>query len=136
MKRIILVFMLLQSFSAFSQAIRPEDGKILTEEEMKALGYKDAQFPGGINTFRNNFARIFDGSRIRGNGIFKSELQFVINEEDFVTEIITTGDNKSMNKEMERTAKSLSKTKWVPAEIDGKPVKFKFRLPITMNFSN
>lgn len=136
MKRIILFFMLLQSISAFSQAIRPEDGKIITEEEMKALDYKAGQYPGGIDAFRRNFAQIFDGSRIRGNGIFKSELQFVIDEEGVVTDIQTTGNNKSMNKEMERTAKSLAKTKWIPAEIDGKPVKFRFRLPITMNSEN
>ncbi len=39
-----------------------------------------------------------------------------------------------MNKEMERVVKAMAKTKWNPAELNGKPVKYRFKLPITMQF--
>jgi len=70
------------------------------------------QYPGGMNAFRNNFARTFDPSKINGKGTIKSELRFVIDKDGMITEIVTIGDNKSMNKEMERSVKAMSKTKW------------------------
>ena len=133
MKKLLLFILLVNSITIFSQVILPEGKTMISEEELKERGFKMANYPGGINAFRRNFSQIFDGSKINSKGNVKSELQFVISEEGNVGDIITIGDNKSMNKEMERAARLLSKTKWIPAEIDGKPVKFRFRLPITID---
>lgn len=93
-----------------------------------------AVYPGGISAFRNNFAKTFNSSNINVRGRIKSEARFVVSEEGNMSDIVIIGDNKSMNREMERSIKAMAKTKWKPAEIDGKPVKFRFRLPITMSF--
>lgn len=91
------------------------------------------EYPGGINVFRQKFSQTFDMGRVKSEGITKSEAQFVIDEEGNLTKIIAVGENTSMNEEMERVVKRISKTKWKPAEISGKPVKYRIKLPITMN---
>lgn len=134
MKKILLLVLLINSILIFSQVIVPEGKTIISDEELKERGFQMAVYPGGINVFRQKFTQTFDSSNINSKGIIKSEAQFIISEEGTVSDIIITGDNKSMNKAMERAVKTLSKTKWKPAELDGKPVKFRFRLPITMEF--
>jgi hypothetical protein len=134
MKKLIFLILLINSTTIFSQAITPEGKTIISEEELKARGFQMAIYPGGINAFRQKFTQTFDSRNINSKGILKSEAQFVISEEGNVGDIIITGDDKSMNKAMERAVKTLSKTKWKPAELDGKPIKFRFRLPITMEF--
>lgn len=134
MKKLLIFILLINSINIFSQGILPEGKTVITEEELKERGYKMANYPGGIQAFRRNFSQTFDSSRINSKGTIKSEAQFVISEDGTVSEIAINGENKSMNKEMERAIKVMSKTKWLPAELDGKPVKFRFRLPITMDF--
>ena len=92
-----------------------------------------ALFPGGINAFRRNFTQVFDVSRIKGKGKVQSEAMFVIDQQGLITDVIARGENKSMNKEMERSIKALSKTKWKPAMIGDIPVKYRYRFPITVN---
>lgn len=95
-----------------------------------------AEYPGGINDFRTKFSQTFKMRKVSGRGQIKSEVRFVIDQQGIITDIIAIGDNISMNKEMERTIKAISKTKWKPAKIDGHPVKCRFKLPITMNIEN
>lgn len=134
MKKLFFFALLINSILTFSQVIIPEGKTIISEEELKERGYKMAIYPGGIDAFRKNFSQTFDSSNINSKGKIKSEAQFIISEDGSVSDIIIVGDNKSMNKEMERAVKSISKTKWKPAELDGKPIKFRFKLPITMEF--
>lgn len=134
MKKLFVFILLIASMKIFSQVILPEGKTIISEEELKERGYKMGIYPGGIDAFRRNFSQTFDSSNINSKGKIKSEAQFTISEDGSVSDIVIVGDNKSMNKEMERAVKSISKTKWKPAELDGKPVKFRFRLPIAMEF--
>lgn len=75
----------------------------------------------------------FKIGKVNGSGQVKSEVRFVIDQQGFITDIQTIGANDSMNKEMERTLKKISKTAWKPAKLNGIPVKFRFKLPITIN---
>lgn len=135
MKKLVVFVLLMSSINIFSQETFPLN---IEKESQVDNVYekvdKQPEYPGGINAFRNNFARTFDSSKINGKGIIKSELGFVIDKDGMITEIVALGDNKSMNKEMERSIKAMSKTKWMPAELEEKPVKFRFKLPITMSF--
>lgn len=135
MKKILVFIVFVISVKVFSQEIKSsEQQNVVFEKDIEIKGGKTAQYPGGIDAYRRNFSQLFDGSKVNAKGIIKSEAQFVVNEEGKVTEIRIIGDNQSMNKEMERVIKAMAKTSWKPAEINGLPVKYRFRLPITMNF--
>ncbi|MGD1318697.1 energy transducer TonB [Chryseobacterium sp. 2R14A] len=136
MKKTLILILFLAFNLIFSQNKTADINKTLELQKKDSL-YNEvdepAVYPGGINTFRNNFAKTFNSSKINAKGKVKSEAQFVVSQEGIISDIKIIGDNKSMNKEMERAIKAMSKTKWEPAKIDGKPVKFYFKLPITIN---
>ncbi|MCE3075231.1 energy transducer TonB [Chryseobacterium gwangjuense] len=132
-----LIFILILGYHlALSQEQNASSNEIFETEQFGNVE-KSKEFPiypGGINVFKTNFAKLIDWDKVNAKGRVKSEAQLIISEDGSVTDINIVGDNKSLNKEMERVAKLMSKTKWIPAKIDGKPVKFRFKLPITMNF--
>ncbi|MEG1592215.1 energy transducer TonB [Chryseobacterium sp.] len=136
MKKLFVFIVLISSVKTFSQeSITPKE-EITTKEYAFDKADKPAEYPGGINSFRQKFTQVFDSSKINTKGLIKSEAQFVITEEGKVIEIKIIGDDDLMNKEMERSIKAMSKTKWKPALLNGQPVKYLFRLPIAMNFHN
>ncbi|MBW8522034.1 energy transducer TonB [Chryseobacterium chendengshani] len=137
MKKLFVFVLLIVSVQIFSQekSSANQENAIADSSIYEDIPDK-AEYPGGINAFRNNFSKTFKAGKVSGRGKIKSEIRFVVDQQGMITDIITIGDNKSMNKEMERTIKAMSKTKWVPAKIDGEPVKFRFKLPITINIEN
>lgn len=93
-----------------------------------------AEFPGGINAFRNKVASNFDGSAMNGDeGTVKTEVTFVVERDGTITDVKANGKNSDFNSEAIRTVKSI-RNKWTPAKINGKSVRYRFRLPLTMNF--
>src|SRR5690606_14455649 len=88
-----------------------------------------AEFPGGMNEFRKAVMNSFDMLKIRGRGRFSCEATFVIDRKGKITDIKYTG-NRSLGKEMVRSISTI-KTRWIPAKINGEPVKSMFRFPIT-----
>ncbi|WP_332454575.1 energy transducer TonB [Chryseobacterium aquaticum] len=137
MKKLLVFAVLMTSVNIFSQEVASANQE---KTDINNTIYEDipdkAEFPGGINAFRNNFSQTFKAGKVNGRGQIKSEVRFVVDQQGMITDITTIGENKSMNKEMERTIKAMSKTKWIPAKIDGQPVKFRFKLPITINLEN
>ena len=93
-----------------------------------------AEFPGGINSFRNKVSTSFDGSAMNGDeGTVKTEITFVVERDGSITDVKANGKNSDFNAEAVRTIKSI-KNKWTPAKINGQSVRYRFRLPLTMNF--
>lgn len=93
-----------------------------------------AEFPGGINAFRNKVSGNFDGSAMNGDeGTVKAEVTFVVERDGTITDVKANGKNSDFNSEAVRTIKSI-KNKWTPAKINGQSVRYRFRLPLTMNF--
>ena len=94
------------------------------------------EFPGGFNEFRKLIGAQFDTSKINPEeDMQKSEVTFVVLPDGTTANFETKGDNAAMNAELLRTAKAVSEGKiWKPAEKDGKPVAYMFKVPITMNF--
>ncbi|WP_050377976.1 energy transducer TonB [Chryseobacterium sp. Hurlbut01] len=137
MKKLLIFAVLMTSVNIFSQEVASANQE---KTDINNTIYEDipdkAEFPGGINAFRNNFSQTFKAGKVNGRGQIKSEVRFVVDQQGMITDITTIGENKSMNKEMERAIKAMSKTKWIPAKIDGQPVKFRFKLPITINLEN
>lgn len=95
---------------------------------------QQAEFPGGINSFRNRVASNFDTSVMSGGeGALRTEITFVVERNGSITDVKATGPNSDFNREAERTVKSI-RNKWTPAKINGQNVRYRFRLPLTMNF--
>ena len=66
-------------------------------------------------------------------GVVKSEVTFVVERDGSITDVKATGSNSAMNAEAIRTVKSI-KNKWAPAKINGQAVRYRYRLPLTMQF--
>ncbi|MCI3938771.1 energy transducer TonB [Chryseobacterium aahli] len=94
---------------------------------------KPAEFPKGLLTFRELFAKKFKERKVISNGEEKCELTFVIQKDGTLTEIKAIGNNESFNNEAIRAISKI-KEKWIPAEINGNKVRYRFRLPLTMKF--
>ena len=93
-----------------------------------------AEFPGGINKFRSNVSNNFDTSAMSGDeGVVKTEVIFVVERDGTITDVKANGPNKDFNAEAVRTVKSI-KNKWTPAKINGTAVRYRYRLPLTMQF--
>ena len=95
---------------------------------------QEAEFPGSLNSFRNKIAENFDNSAMEGGeGTLKTTVTFIVERDGTISDVKATGPNSDFNSEAVRTVKSI-KSKWVPAKINGQPVRQRFRLPLTMNF--
>ncbi len=104
-----------------------DEKKVYTEVEQLA------EFPGGLNAFRNKVQSNFDGSTIDDEGNQKAEITFIVERDGTITDVKATGSNKYFNDEAIRTVKSI-KNKWTPAKVNGQTVRYRYRLPITMAF--
>lgn len=92
-----------------------------------------AEFPGGINAFRNRVSSNFDVDSMEGEGSVSTEITFVVERDGSITDVKATGPNRNFNQEAERTIRSI-KNKWTPAKINGQSVRYRFRMPLKMNF--
>lgn len=95
---------------------------------------QEAEFPGSLNSFRNKIGENFDNSAMEGGeGSLKTTVTFIVERDGTISDVKASGSNSDFNSEAVRTVKSI-RTKWVPAKINGQPVRQRFRLPLTMNF--
>ena len=95
---------------------------------------QEAEFPGSLNSFRNKIHENFDNSAMEGGeGTLKTTVTFIVERDGSISDVKASGSNSDFNSEAVRTVKSI-RTKWVPAKINGQPVRQRFRLPLTMNF--
>ena len=90
-----------------------------------------ADFKGGINAFREKVSQNFDTESIDHAGVVSGVITFVVERDGSISDIKINGQNSDFNKEAERTVKSI-KSKWTPAQLNGKPVRSSFRMPISM----
>ena len=110
--------------------VKPQvsDTQVYTEVEQLA------EFPGGINSFRSKVNGSFDTSVMDSDaGTVKTEVIFVVERDGSISDVKANGPNKDFNAEAVRTVKSI-KNKWAPAKINGQSVRYRFRMPLTMQF--
>lgn len=95
---------------------------------------QEAEFPGSLNSFRNKIQENFDNSAMEGGeGTLKTTVTFIVERDGSISDVKASGSNSDFNSEAVRTVKSI-RTKWVPAKINGQPVRQRFRMPLAMNF--
>lgn len=110
--------------------VKPQVSETQVYTEVEQL----AEFPGGINSFRSKVQNSFDTSVMDGDeGTVKTEITFVVERDGSITDVKASGPNKDFNAEAIRTVKSV-KNKWTPAKINGQAVRYRYRLPLTMQF--
>lgn len=110
--------------------VKPQVSETQVYTEVEQL----AEFPGGINSFRSKVQNSFDTSVMDGDeGTVKTEITFVVERDGSITDVKASGPNKDFNAEAIRTVKSV-KNKWAPAKINGQAVRYRYRLPLTMQF--
>lgn len=95
---------------------------------------KPSEYPGGISAFMRDVTQKINSNRIKGpKGKARSNAKFSVNTKGEIETIIVTGENESLNHEVERAMKSM-KTKWTPGEYKGHPALIWFTVPFTINF--
>ncbi len=113
-----------------SVEVKPQISATQVYTEVEQL----AEFPGGINAFRSKVSNGFDSSAMDGDeGKVTTEVIFVVERDGSITDVKANGKNSDFNAEAIRTVKSI-KNKWAPAKINGQSVRYRFRLPLTMQF--
>lgn len=94
----------------------------------------EANFIGGINSFRTKVVQNFDNGSFEGsNNVMKTTISFIVEKDGSISNIKAKGANASFNKEAEETIKNL-KGKWNPAKLKGENVRSYFNFPISMQF--
>ena len=110
--------------------VKPQISETQVYTEVEQL----AEFPGGINKFRSNVSNNFDTGVMDGDeGVVKTTITFVVERDGSITDVKADGPNKGFNAEAIRTVKSI-KNKWSPAKINGQAVRYRYRLPVAMQF--
>ncbi|EJL73726.1 M56 family metallopeptidase [Chryseobacterium populi] len=103
----------------------------------RTAGLTPAEYPGGANQLRSNVANNFNSSIFTGKekGILKSEALISIDKNGKVTDIKTAGSSEKFNNETYRVLKQATDNiVWTPAQKDGEPTAYQYRLPLTMSF--
>lgn len=95
----------------------------------------EANFVGGVDAFRNKVMNNFDGSGFESGDVMKTTITFIVEKDGTISGIKADGKNADFNSEAMRTIRSI-KVKWVPAKVNGQPVRSYFKFPISMKFDN
>lgn len=94
---------------------------------------KAADYPGGINELRKEVADLFYlGGVYSESKTVKANIGFIVEKDGRITNVQAEGENFTFNRQAEIAVYSISQ-KFSPAIINGDPVRYRFRLPLTMN---
>lgn len=94
----------------------------------------EAKYPGGFNNLRQQVAGLFySGAVLADQKTLKAVVAFVVERDGSITSVHAEGNNTSFNRQAE-IAMYLLPDKFDPAYVDGTPVRYRFRLPLAMNF--
>ncbi|WP_159472227.1 M56 family metallopeptidase [Chryseobacterium sp. 18068] len=110
---------------------------ISTAVEGKAANLVPAEYPGGNDELRKKMGYNFDSSSLdHQNNIIKGDIFIIVDENGKASGISAVGENEKFNTEAVRVAKLANENvTWTPAKIDGKPVRYKYKIPLAMQFA-
>lgn len=98
----------------------------------------EANFTGGIESFRNKVMNTFDGSGFDSSEVMRTTITFIVEINGTISGIKATGPDADFNNEAVRTIKAISaKGKWTPGKNkQSESVRSAFKFPISMKFDN
>lgn len=118
------------AFSQTKETETPPTGTSASTPEER----QQAEYPGGINAFMREVSRKINTKRIKGGaGQAKANAKFSVNTQGEIDQLQITGNNETVNKEIERVMRSIT-TKWTPGTHKGNPVVIWYNLPFIVNF--
>ncbi|MDQ0593353.1 hypothetical protein QFZ37_001722 [Chryseobacterium ginsenosidimutans] len=94
----------------------------------------EANFAGGIESFRNKVINNFDGSGFESDDLMRTTVTFIVEIDGTISNIKANGTNVDFNSEAMRTVRAISaKGKWTPGKNKkGESVRSYFKFPISM----
>lgn len=93
-----------------------------------------ANYPGGINILRQEIADLFYSEAILPDQkTIKTNVVFVVESDGTISSVHAEGEHFAFNRQAE-IALYLLPQKFSPALVNGTPVRYRFRLPLAMNF--
>ncbi len=99
------------------------------------ISEQSAEFPnGGLNKFRMLIEENFRERKVKGQGKEFCELSFMIERDGTISNIKAKGTNDSFNKEAIHAISKI-KTKWIPAMINNQAVRYRYRVPLNLDFN-
>lgn len=117
------------------QHVEPPSTQPKEDNSPKTVVDVEANFVGGLDSFRNKVMNNFDGSGFDSGDVMKTIITFIVEKDGTISGIKADGRDADFNSEAMRTIKSI-KGKWVPAKVKGQPVRSYFKFPISMKFDN
>lgn len=104
------------------------------ENPQKQMLNELATYPGGFETLRKQVADLFySDSVLPDQKLLKTNVVFVVEKDGSISSVRAEGDNFTFNRQAE-IALYLLPEKFSPAVINGTAVRYRFRLPLAMNF--
>ncbi|KQT26047.1 hypothetical protein ASG22_05010 [Chryseobacterium sp. Leaf405] len=99
---------------------------------------QEANFGGGLESFRNKVMNTFDGSGFESGDVMRTTITFIVEIDGTISGIKANGADADFNSEAIRTIRAISaKGKWTPGKNkQGESVRSAFKFPITMKFDN
>lgn len=104
------------------------------ENPQKQMLNEQATYPGGFVTLRKQVADLFySDSVLPDQKLLKTNVVFVVEKDGSISSVRAEGDNFTFNRQAE-IALYLLPEKFSPAVVNGTAVRYRFRLPLAMNF--
>lgn len=95
---------------------------------------KEAKYPGGFEILRKQVSDLFYAEAILPDQkIIKANVLFVVEKDGTISSVHAEGDHFAFNRQAE-IAMYLLPERFSPAVINGGAVRYRFRLPLAMNF--
>lgn len=93
-----------------------------------------AEYPGGTNVLKQEIANLFYSEAVYSDmKKVTSKVVFVVERDGTVSDVKAEGDNFTFNRQAEIALYCISK-QFSPASINGTLVRYRFSLPLTLNF--
>jgi hypothetical protein len=137
------------SSRAVQDTVRPKEGKNTNlKEETAARNTETAtpkddvtslpQYPGGFNVLRTKISKLFNPSKLntdKSKKFNRTELTYTVDETGIITDVTATGNDETFNTEaISALKKANENVVWIPAEKDGKPIRYRMKIPLAMSF--
>jgi periplasmic protein TonB len=108
---------------------------VSTSDEVSHQYDKQAVPSEGLKIFYENFANSFVVTdSIKTNNSIKVMISFVVETDGSLSDLnVLKAENKEYGNQAIEILKSMPK--WIPAELNGNPVRSLYTLPITINLS-
>ena len=107
---------------------------ILSISEKPSITEIPAEYPGGMNELRKQVSQFFYFDALLPDvSKLSTDIHFIVEKDGTISAVRANGDHFVFNRQAE-IAVYLLPEKFTPAILNGEKVRYRFRVPLTMNF--